>query len=472
VKNAGSRDARVAELADALDLGSSEASHGGSNPPSRTISGEVKAMPDEQSGYLKDVRSPSTLKRVLEFEVPRERVENEIEKIIRDIRKEVSLPGFRKGKASLDLIRARFAETAQKEALERLIPEVYQGALERESLRPVLPAEISELEYGKEGPLSFQAVIELFPEIDLRDYKGIKARKQVKSVDESDVNREIEVLRERLAKFEKSDRDSETGDVVILDYWRLGEDGEPVKGSRVSNYPVEIGAGKLLRELDQGLIGVKEGDEKIIDVIYPDDFPEEGLRGKTARFGIKVKRVGRLVLPEIDDKFAETLGQDSMESVRTKMRERLAAAYEEESVAEMKREILKQVVDSNPMDVPEGLVERGLESMMESYREENALPQTVDVEEKLKEIRERLRPVAVNIVKEHFVIDEIARKESIVVEESEIEEILKSIADHTGISVEKARRRAAESEEIARWHRDILRNKVLDFLLHSSDIEE
>jgi trigger factor len=433
-------------------------------------------MSTDGGEYLKEVKSPTNLRRVLEFEVPREHVEREIEGIIHGIRREIAMPGFRKGKAPLDMIRARFQETAKKEAIEKLIPEAYKQALEKESLRPVIPAEISDMEYGKEGPLSFRIAIEVFPEVEIKDYRGIKVEKQVKTVEEADIDKELEGLRERLAKFEKLDREAAAGDVVVMDYWRVGTDGKQVPGSRVAGYPAEIGSGGLVRDFDEGLAGLKKGDRKTIEVTYPGDFPQEEMRGRSVTFGVEVKEVGQKILPEIGEEFAKSLGLDSVESVRSKIKEGLAVSFEQESIRKMKQEILHSIVQDSRFEVPDGLVDMGLESMMASYAQGEEKPEdkTEDSESrrKLEEIRTNLRPLAVNIVKEQFIIDDIAKRERIAVRDDEIEEVLKSVADRTGISIDEARRRAAESDEIARWRRDILKGKVLDFLLEHADVKK
>jgi trigger factor len=424
--------------------------------------------------YLKQVRSPGELKRVLEFEVPRERVEAEIETIIQGIRRDVALPGFRKGRAPADLVRARFGETARKEAIDRLIPEAYEQALKKEDLRPVLPAQISDLAYEGEGPLSFRISIELFPKIELKPYTGVAAKKETVAVDADHVERELGALRERMARFEKVEGPAGPDLVAVMDYWRLGEDGEVVKGSRVTNYPVEIGSGKLVKEFEQGLVGTKAGETRTIDVVYPDDFPEEGLRGKSVKFGLEVKQVARKILPELDEEFAKAFKAESMDDLKGKIKEGLERSGEADAVAKAKREILRSVIDQSLFEVPDGLVAMALESLMKSYREEFEARGAADkdrTEKQLGEIQERMRPLAVNLVKEQFIVDEIAKREGIVAEDEEIEEIISAVALRAGISVEEARSRAAKADEPSRWRRDIVRNKVLDFLYKNADLQ-
>jgi trigger factor len=420
--------------------------------------------------YLKEVQSPSGLKRVLTFEVPRDRVEREIADIIKGIGKDIKLPGFRPGKAPADIIRARFGKTAEKEAIEKLIPEAYQKALEKESLRPVTPAEISEMTFEAGEPLSFQIAIEIYPPVKLGEYKGIKVKREIKPVEDADVDREIQGLCERLSRFENLDRPSETGDVVIADYWRLGPDGKMVRGSRTANYPFELGAKGMFQEFNEGLAGVSPGDTKNITVKYADDFHQEEVRGKTVEFGLEIKRVGRRIVPDLDDEFAKSLGVESAEDVKTKMRETMKETNETEATNQAKREVVRQIVEKSDFEVPQGLVDRALESMMKSYKDEFDASKDTTAAEKLTEMEEKLRPLAVNLVKEEFIIADIAERESIVVEDSDIEAIIATIAARSGKPADEVRKQASESDEIDHWRRDVLKKKVLDFLYANAEV--
>jgi len=428
-------------------------------------------MASNAADYLKDVKSPAALKRVLEFEVPRERVEDEVRDIVEGIRREVILPGFRKGRAPADVIKARFGETARKEAIERLIPEAYQEALKKAALRPALPPEISSLNYGEEGPLAFHIAIELYPVVDLKSYKGVKVKKETRPVEDADVDRETENLRERFASYAPVEEGAEPKHIAVLDYWRIGDDGEPVKASRVANYPVEIGSGRLVKEFDAGLVGAKAGDRKTIEVTYQDDCPETELRGKTVKFGVEVKQVMRKVLPELDESFLKVVDAESVDALRSKLRTALAAAYDREAASKAKQEILSRIAEENAFEVPDGFVAMALESMLKPYRQEFERTGEADAETKLAEVREKIKPVALKLVKEEFVIDEIAKRESISVEEKEIEEILEAVAARRGTSVADARAEADKSDEPDRWRREIIRNKVLDFLFQNAEVQ-
>jgi trigger factor len=421
--------------------------------------------------FLREVKSPTKLKRVLEFEVPRDRVEQEILDIIEGIRKDIALPGFRKGKAPVGLVKARFGETARKEAIEKLVPEAYRRALEKEALQPILPAQISGMEYGEQGPLRFRVEIEIFPSVKTGKYKGVEAKRESKPVEEGDIDREIEALRQRMARFDEFDRPSEAQDTVVADYWRLGADGRPVKGSKVSGYPFDLAAPGLLKEFTEALTGVKTGDKRTVNVTYPDDFSREDVRGKKVSFLVEVKKIGKRSLPEVNEDFAKTLGVDSVEVLREKVREGLDNAGKEEAESKLRRDIINSVVADSDFDVPEGLVNMGLDSLLKSYGYDSGQEGDAGTREKIDQARERLRPLAVNLVKEQFIVDDIAERESISVEDSEIEGIIRTVAERAGVSVEEARRRAAESEEMSRWRRDLLKSKVLDFLVKHAEVD-
>jgi trigger factor len=428
-------------------------------------------MASNAGDYLKDVKSPAGLKRVLEFEVPRERVEGEIREIIEGIRREVVLPGFRKGKAPADVIKARFGETARKEAIERLIPEAYQEGLKKAALRPALPPEISSFNYGEEGPLAFHVAVELYPVVELKSYRGIKVKKETKPVVEADIDREVEALRDRFANFTKVEEGAEPAHIAVIDYWRIGDDGEPVKASRVANYPVEIGSGRLVKEFDAALVGARAGDQKTVEVTYADDFPDAEMRGKTVKFGAEVKQVMKKVLPELDETFLKALDTETVDALRAKIRTSLEAAFEREAASKAKQDILAAIAVENPFEVPEGFVAMAVESMLKPYRQEFERTGEADAEAKLAEVREKIKPVALKLVKEEFVVDEIARRESVSVEEKDIEEIFEALAARRGITVADARAEAEKSDEPDRWRRDIVRNKVLDFLFQNAEVQ-
>ncbi|MGD9141889.1 MAG: trigger factor, partial [bacterium] len=385
-------------------------------------------MTTEETGYLKEITSPTSLKRVLAFEVPREKVEKEIDDMVEKVRKEAKVDGFRKGKVPKDLVKARYAEAARQEAIEKVIQEAYGEVLEKESLRPVAPASVTRLDFDEGQPLRFTAEIEILPEISIENYKGMKVKKIEREVEDKDVDAEVENLRERFSTSTSVDREAANGDIVAIDYWRIDEDGEEVAESKIEGFPFELGKQNVLKEFDEGLLGAKKGDKKEIDVTYPDDFEQEEIRGKTVKFGVEVSDVKNKILPELTDDFAIQVGADSLLDLRLKVRESIEKMFGDDARSRMKGEIMQAVIEANPFDVPEVMIEASLDAMMETYKK-GPDPETEEARQQLADLREKMRPVAVNVVKEQFIIDEIAKREGISVDEADIDGVISSYAE-------------------------------------------
>ena len=425
----------------------------------------------EATGYLKEMTSPSTLKRVLQFEVPRGTVEKEIDDMIEKVRKEIKVDGFRKGKVPKEIAQARYAETAQQEAIEKVIQDAYSEVLEKEALRPVTPAGVTALDFEDGQPLTFTVEIEVLPEINIEKYKGMKAKKIAREVEDKDVDTEVENLRERFSTSSSVDREAANGDVVAIDYWRIDDESNEVAESKITGFPFEIGKQNVLKEFDDGLVGVRKGDSKEIDVTYPDDFEHEEARGKTVKFGVSVNDVKNKVLPELTDDFAIQVGADSLLDLRLKVRESIQRMYDDDARSKMKGEIMQAVIEANPFEVPEAMIEASLDAMMETYKK-GPDPESEEVKQQLADLREKMRPVGVNVVKEQFIIDEIAKREGITVEQADIEEVLSSYAERMNAPPDQVRDWAMKSGEIKRWRHNILGNKVTNLLLDSAKVED
>jgi len=425
----------------------------------------------ETTGYLKEMTSPSTLKRVLQFEVPRETVEKQIEDMIEKVRKEIKVDGFRKGKVPKEIARAKYAETAQQEAIEKVIQDAYSEVLEKEALRPVTPAGVTALDFEDGQPLTFTVEIEVLPEINIEKYKGMKATKVTREVEDKDVDAEVENLRERFSTSSSVDREAANGDIVAIDYWRIGDDGKEIAESKITGFPFELGKQNVLKEFDDGLVGVRKGDSKEIDVTYPDDFEHEEARGKTVKFGVSVSDVKNKVLPELTDDFAIQVGADSLLDLRLKVRESIQRMYDDDARSKMKGEIMQAVIEANPFEVPEAMIEASLDAMMETYKK-GPDPETEEMKRQLADLREKMRPVGVNVVKEQFIIDEIAKREGITVEQADLEEVMSAYAERMNVPPDQVRDWAVKSGEIKRWRHNILGDKVTNLLLDSAKVED
>jgi trigger factor len=424
----------------------------------------------EEAGFLKEIKSPSALKRVLEFEVPRETVEKEISEMIENIRKEVKVNGFRKGKVPKDLAKARYARTAEREAIEKVIQQAYTTILDKQALKPVTPASVTDLSYDEGAPLTFTVEIEILPDVNIENYKGVRVEKVTREVEDKEVDAEIENLRDRFSTSRSVDRAAVVGDIVAIDYWRIDEEGTEISDSKITGFPFELGKQKVLKEFDEGLLGVKKGDRKEITVTYPDDFDQADLRGKTVKFGVEVGDVKTKILPELTDAFAIEVGADSLLDLRLKVRKSIQKMYDDDAKSRMKGQIMQAIIEASQFDVPEAMIEASLDAIMETYTKGQDKDDEAQAKQ-LAELRQKMRPVAVNVVKEQFVIDEVAKREGVQVEQADIESVISSFAERMNVPPEQVRDWALKSGEMRRWRHNILADKVTDLLLENAEMK-
>src|SRR5690606_29391238 len=350
--------AGVAEPADAQDLGSCGATRGSSTLPARTSACQGPNRPGPcvvyawyngpvfgGSGFATPPRSreeamKATLDKVenntayLTVEVPAAMAEEALERAFRRLSRNILIPGFRRGSAPRALVERRIGSQALlDEALDDLLPEAYAQAVRETGIEPIDRPTVTDIHYEEGQPLSFKAQVEVKPEVTLGDYRSIRVERPQVQVDEADVNNLLERLREAQAQLVPVDDEAEAaeGHVAVIDF-KGTVDGQPFPGGEGQDYMVEIGAGRLVEGFEQQLIGMRVGQERDIDVTFPEDHPEVGLAGKAARFHVTLKELKRKELPALDDEFARSVGEfQTLEELRADVEKNLRRRAEEDA---------------------------------------------------------------------------------------------------------------------------------------------
>src|SRR5262245_17040071 len=251
------------------------------------------------------VRASGTWQHTLDVEVPVDEVERRIDETARSIQRRASLPGFRKGRVPLTLVRQHFADAVEQEFLESFVPRVTSEAIDQARLDPVVPALVRNLQFVPGQPLKFEAVVDVRPEIEARDYRGLPAVRHTRSVDEASVEGMMQRLREESAVFIDLDRPAERGDFVLVDSVRLDANGRRLPSTRARNLRIQLGAPDVLPDLENGLLGASEGQERTIEIHYPADYPTATLAGQNARYQVRVRKIQAQKLRDLDDTFAQ-----------------------------------------------------------------------------------------------------------------------------------------------------------------------
>jgi len=373
-------------------------------------------------------------KVALRIEVPTDRVTEELNSLYHDLQRKAKLPGFRRGKVPLDVLKTYFERSIKADALDRLIPDAYQEALKENDFAPCSQPKIAEVKHEENRPLSFKATVEIKPEVRLKKYKGLKAKRIVKIVTEEDVSRALARLQHRHAEFiAAEDRPAKKGDWVIIDF--VGSiEGKPFKNNEAKNFSLEIGSKTLIGDFEDQLIGLKKGEEKETKVKFPKDYHNKELAGKEVLFKVNLKEIKEKKLPELDDEFAKDLKFNNLEELKKRIKEDLEKYETEHSERLLRDKLIDWLIRKTPFPLPGAMVERELEVMIEEaltrIRYSGVDPKRVGIEE--AKLKEKYRPSAERRVKSTLILEEIAKQENIEVNEEEIEKKIEKMALSTG----------------------------------------
>lgn len=416
----------------------------------------------------------------LTVEVDPQEVEQALERAYRQLARRVVVPGFRPGRAPRVLVERRVGREAVLErALDDLLPQAFARAVEMTGLEPVDRPQIEDLRFAEGQPLRFRAVVTVRPEVELPDYRSLRVPLEVPEVTPEHVQQALERLREdqaALVAVEEPERGVQPGDVVMIDY--RGElDGQPLPHGQGEGVWVEVGAGRLLPEFERELPGMRVGERKAFEVRFPEDDPDEGRRGKVARFEVTVREIKRKELPELDDEFARALGYPSLEELRRDVQNRLEQRVRAEAEQALREQVVRQVVDGARVDVPEVMVERRLDQMIDDVRRRVEAART-SLESYLaargqtvEGLREQLRPQAERAVRQELVLDAVARREGIQASEDDVAREVQALARGSGRSEREVRRLLLHPDVRRALVAQIVRRKTVDLLADLARVE-
>ena len=407
----------------------------------------------------------STVRKALAFEIDAEVVEKEVQSRLRDYAKRAKLPGFRPGKIPPEVIRQRFRGQVLEDVAESLVNKVVFEELEGRGLKPLATPRVTELKMDEGQPMTFRAVFETLPLVELPQYRGIDVKVKRAEVAEEEVDAEVDRLREGAARYDPvEDRPARRGDFLVLDVNYQTSQG---KAKHDEDVLVEVGAEENHADLNTALEGMSPGESKDVHLVYAADHPSEALAGQTVDYAVTVKAVKNKVVPAADDEFAKDLGDfGSLAELRGTVRERLTALAERQADRQAKETILASLAEQATFEVPETLVERHMSARTEGLARDLAYqgidPSKAGVD--WKQFREAQREVSVKAAKADIVLDEIARREGVEVLDAEVEAELGRLAARVRKSKETLRAQMEKEGNLAALRARLREEKTLDLL--------
>lgn len=438
---------------------------------------------------LKAVEDINQTKKRLRIEIPSDLIEREIKNSLEKLRHTVKIPGFRPGKAPVNLIEKRFGKQVEAEVLEKVVPEHLGNAIREAAIDPVtMPVLEEEFDYKRNNPLAFAVTLEVKPKIENLAYENITVKDIPVNVEESDVEDALKALQNKKAVFEVADKVVEMDDFISFEY----VDSEIAGGEDISSVKETIskmGNEIFPPDIMEKVIGKQKGDIIEFTTTFAATASKE-LAGRTAQIKVKISEVKKKTLPEIDDEFAKDLGYETMTDLREKAREKIYAAKTEHIRKIQKAEIVRKLVESSTFEVPESLVGKEIEAIMmhksisgskEDSVSQNSVSDTFEPvssgqeaeKNKEEDPQAELRSKAVRNVQAHFILDTIGRKEGIVVSDNEVDERIAFLAQKLSATPESVRNYYLYREgSLDGLKHSIMEDKVMDALLAKATIEK
>jgi trigger factor len=421
--------------------------------------------------------------REIQVEIPVEVVAGETETLVSKYQRTARIPGFRKGKVPATIIRQRFAEDLKSEVVETLVPKYFHQETEKQGLNPVSQPKVSDLHVHDGEPLRFKATFEVLPEIELAGYRDLAPEKPEITVTDEEVQESLNRLTEQQATYAAvEDRPLQDGDYAQVSFTGTPQaapapEGEAASADKaapaaqpinVEEVMVEIGGSNTVKEFTENLRGAAPGEERTFSVVYPEDFADQRLAGKTFGYTVRIKAVKQKTLPEQNDEFAKQVGDfENLEVLRTRIREGLTAEKEHEADRAAKEKIIAELEKRHDFPVPDALVEQQIDVQLE--RGLRALAAQGMRTEDLKKLdwtrlRDGQRESARKEVKISLLLDRIASAEKIDATDEEVDHEVEALAQQARQPVEQVRERFAKEGALDQIRSRVRNDKTLDFL--------
>jgi trigger factor len=403
-------------------------------------------------------------KRSLEIEIPLEEVEQAKERVTNSIKQRVRLPGFRPGKAPVNMIRSRFESEIRNEVLELLLPQAFRNRVQKDELKVVGTPDITDLHFEPGQPIRFKADFEVAPEIELAEYRGLPVKYEEPTVTDEEVDKRIEAMRENKAEYPNLDpRPIENNDYVLVHLKSLSGLAEPIE----QDVQIQVGGEDTLPAFNESLIGASPDAVIELDINYPEDYGQEKLAGKTVRFQLTPKFVRKKELPVLDDEFARDLGDyQTLDELKDAVKK--AIFHEKQYVAQQtaKEELIDRLVEANQFAVPEAYVDRQIENQvrmqLRNLAGQGVDPNTIQLD--WQKVKENQRDKAVRNVKASLLLEKISEREGIAAVKEEVDREVQRIARQEREAVAVTRARLDKEGTLERIAGTIQTEKTLQFL--------
>ena len=427
-----------------------------------------------EMGVAVQVEEISPVKKKLLFDIPWMDVKKELDAVYRNVGKSAKIRGFRQGRIPREVLEVYYKEHAEGETISNLLKKFYREALEEKGIIPITQPHIDQTGIEKNKNFTFTATVEVEPLIEPKNYTGLELEIEELDVTERDAEEGLQRVRQMFSSLEEvaDERGIMEGDFVTLDFEGTA-DGEPLKGLKAEDYALEVGSKKFFPGFEEQLVGMKRGESGQIRIKFPDDHHLEHLAGKEVVFCVNLKNIKEKKLPELDENFIRNFDKfESLEELKEDIRKTLEEEYKVNADLALKKLIISKLLEANKFEVPPSFVEGQIFYMMADTQQRMILSgmDRKEAAELSFQFRDHFRDEATTIVKSGLLLKSIARKESLTVDEKEVENHLRDMAREHGKEYESLRESYEKNGRIDYIRNEILNKKAFDFIKEKSKI--
>jgi len=431
----------------------------------------------EKSTAKTSLEKKGNLGRKLSIEVPAETVSLTFDRVYKGIQKNANIKGFRQGKAPLNMIKSMYSDRVKQDVLDQLINEAYSHALTEHSLHPISQPHVHFDKLEEQAIFNFTAEFEVRPEVTIKKFEKLQVKKEKIEVQEEKVQGILNQIRESRATLVPvfEDRPAQKGDTAEIDF--VGTvDGKPLEGGSMNGYKLELGSNSFIPGFEDGIVGMKPNQNKVLNLSFPADYGHKEIAGKPVQFSVTLKALMKKDLPPLDDTFVKSMGPyENLEALKKAISEDVTAEETKRVHDDLKSRLLKVLVKENPIEVPPTLKAQQKEAIIadvqERTKQQGMTP--TDFEEYKKKWDHDFDETAEFVIQTHFLIDKLAEDHKLTPSKKEVDERLERYAQQSGVELAKIRGfYLKDGERLNQLVYQITEEKVVNFLIEKADIQE
>lgn len=403
--------------------------------------------------------------RSIAIEVEPDEVEERIEEVVRRVRRKVQIPGFRKGKVPVTVVETKYWDSIQQEVIQTIVPEAVNEVLAEHELRVASQPRVVDLKFERGTPLTFRALVELWPELEMPDLGEIEIDEIRYEIEEEDIERALDSIRDQAATLEPAARPSQAGDLIEAFIYPADRNGQRLPKGKRQEARLEAGAENLLPGFREASVGISEGEERLVHVEYPENHRDRNLAGSQRYYLFRPAKVMARNRPDLDDSLAAQVEEGlDLEGLRRKVRESIEEQEAKRARRVSQAQFLARILDRVPFQVPEGVIREGIEFQLKRAFQQNpgADPEA---------LRTEIGPQVEMMWRRRLILDSIARKEEVRISEEEVDAKIRERLG-AGVNVERVRAKLSRSGDLNGLRLEVLDDKVFELVFQKIRVNE